>query len=49
VREVQAISGDTVLVDVAVDAVRQWEYRPSMVDGQPRPSNERIAINFSLR
>jgi protein TonB len=46
---VQAISGDPVLVHAAVDAVRQWEYRPSLVNGQPRPSNARIAINFSLR
>ena len=49
VREVQAISGDPVLVHAAVDAVRQWEYRPSLVDGQPRPSNAQIAITFSLR
>ena len=49
VREVQAISGDPVLVHAAVDAVRQWEYRPSLVNGQPRPSHARIAINFSLR
>jgi TonB family protein len=49
VRAVKAISGDPVLVHAAVDAVRQWEYRPSLVNGQPRPSNARIAINFSLR
>ena len=49
VRAVRAISGDPVLVHAAVDAVRQWEYRPSLVNGQPRPSNARIAINFSLR
>jgi TonB family protein len=49
VREVQAISGDPVLVHAAVDAVRQWEYQPLLVNGQPRPSDARIAINFSLR
>ena len=49
VREVQAISGDPVLVHAAVEAVRQWEYRPLLVDGHPRPSDERIAINFSHR
>jgi protein TonB len=47
VQAVQAISGDPVLVRAAVDAVRQWEYQPSLVDGQPRQSDMRIVITFS--
>ncbi len=49
VQAVQAISGDPVLVHAAVDAVRQWEYQPPLVDGQPRQSDMRIVINFSPR
>ena len=49
VQQVQAISGDPVLARAAMEAVRQWEYQPSSVNGQPRPSDARIAINFSLR
>ena len=49
VQVVQAISGDPVLVSAAMDAVRQWEYQPSSVNGQPRQSDTRIVINFSLR
>jgi general secretion pathway protein A len=49
VQAVNAISGDPELVRSAMDAVRQWEYQPSLVNGQPRQSDERIEINFSLR
>jgi TonB family protein len=49
VQKVQTISGDPALVPAAVDAVRQWGYQPSLVNGQPRQSDMRIVINFSLR
>jgi len=49
VQAVSAISGDPALVRSAMDAVRQWEYRPSLVNGQPRQSDERIEITFPLR
>jgi protein TonB len=49
VQAVQTISGDPVLVRAAVDAVRQWEYQPSSVNGQPRQSDMHIVIAFSRR
>jgi protein TonB len=49
VQDVRAISGNPGLVDAAVEAVRQWQYQPSFVNGQPRQSDARIVINFSLR
>ena len=49
VQSVNAISGDPELVRPAMDAVRQWEYQPSLVNGQPRQSDERIEITFALR
>jgi TonB family protein len=49
VREVHAISGNPALVEAAVDAVRQWEYKPSLVNGQPQGSDAHIVIAFSLR
>ncbi len=49
VQDVRAISGNPGLVDAAVEAVRQWQYQPPFVNGQPRQSDARIVINFSLR
>jgi TonB family protein len=49
VQEVQTISGDPVLVRAAVDAVRRWEYQPSLVNGQPRQSDTQIVITFVRR
>jgi protein TonB len=49
VQAVQAISGDPGLASAAMDAVRQWEYQPSSVNGEPRQSDARIVIVFSLR
>ena len=49
VQAVKPISGDPVLVRSAIDAVRQWEYQPSLVNGQPRQSDERVVITFSPR
>jgi TonB family protein len=49
VQEVQTISGDPMLARAAVDAVRQWEYQPSLVNGQPRQSDMQIVISFVRR
>jgi anaerobic magnesium-protoporphyrin IX monomethyl ester cyclase len=35
VKEVGVIDGEPVLVDAAVRAVKQWRYRPLVVDGKP--------------
>jgi protein TonB len=49
VKELRAVSGDPELVSAALDAVRQWEYQPPLVNGQPRQSDTRIIVNFTLR
>lgn len=35
VKDVDPIAGDPILVGPATDAVRQWEYRPYVVNGKP--------------
>jgi anaerobic magnesium-protoporphyrin IX monomethyl ester cyclase len=35
VREVKVIEGDPLLSPAAVDAVKQWKYKPLIVDGMP--------------
>lgn len=48
VTHVQPLSGPPALVSAAVDAVRQWRYKPTMLDGQPVETQEDIAIAFRL-
>ena len=37
------------LDDAAVEAVRQWEYRPTLLNGVPVPVIMPVTVNFQLR
>jgi protein TonB len=38
-----------MLDDAAVDAVRQWEFTPTLVNGQPAPLLMTVTVNFTLQ
>jgi len=42
------VTGNPLLAEAAVHAVRQWIYQPNLVDGHPVESQTRIKINFTL-
>jgi TonB family protein len=42
-------SPDAALTQAAMDAVSQWRYRPSSLDGQPIEVMTTIDVNYSLR
>ena len=48
VRQVQVIGGPAFLVPAAVEAVKQWVYRPTLLNGQPVEVIAPIEINFIL-
>jgi periplasmic protein TonB len=48
VQDVQVESGLPVLAQAAINAVRQWRYKPYMIDGEPVEVDSRITINFTL-
>ncbi len=48
VRDVRVESGLPILAQAAMDAVKQWRYKPYMVDGEPVEVDSRITINFTL-
>jgi TonB family protein len=45
---VKIISGDPSLARAAADAVKQWKYRPYLLDGSPVEIQTQITVNFKL-
>ena len=48
VREIHVVSGHPMLVPAAVDAVKNWQYTPSLLDGKPIEIKTRILVPFTL-
>jgi len=48
VQDVRVDSGLPLLAQAAIDAVKQWLYRPYLVNGEPVEVDSRITINFTL-
>jgi len=49
VRNLQVLSGYCSFSDAAVRAVRQWQYKPTLLDGEPVLVDTTIEINYSLK
>lgn len=45
---VQLISGHPDLAAAAIDAVKQWQYRPYLLNGSPVKVETQIQVNFTL-
>ncbi|MBZ5537787.1 MAG: energy transducer TonB [Acidobacteriia bacterium] len=48
VQDLKVESGHPLLVPAAVDAVSQWRYRPTLLNGQPVEVITTITVNFKL-
>lgn len=48
VKNIAVVEGDPELADAAVEAVRQWRYRPYTVDGKAVEMQTRVTIKFTL-
>ncbi len=44
----KALSGPMLLRQAAVDSVGQWKYSPSLIDGNPAPSQVTVSVEFRL-
>ena len=44
----QVVSGHPLLVQAALDAVRQWRYQPTLLNGEPVEVDTEIDVIFSL-
>lgn len=48
VENLRVLSGHPVLVPAALDAVRQWRYRPTLLNGEPVEVITLVTVNFIL-
>jgi len=48
IEKLQPLSGHPFLVKAALDAVRQWRYRPYILNGEPIEVDTRVTVNFTL-
>ena len=42
------VSGPTLLQQAAMDALKQWKYRPAMLDGKPVSMHLTVTLQFRL-
>jgi protein TonB len=48
VQQLQLVSGHPLLVQAALDAVKQWRYQPTLLNGEPVEVETEIDVIFSL-
>jgi protein TonB len=48
VQDLQYISGPPLLMKSAMDAVRQWRYKPTLLNGEPVDVDTTISVVFTL-
>jgi periplasmic protein TonB len=48
ITKVRVLSGEAMLAQAATDAVRQWKYRPFLLNDEPVQVETQITIKFKL-
>jgi protein TonB len=48
-KEITVRSGHPLLIDAAVNCVRQWKYQPAILNGVPVESPVHIQVHFRLQ
>ncbi len=48
VENVRVVSGHPLLVTAALEAVRQWIYQPTLLNGKPVQVITTVDVNFAL-
>jgi protein TonB len=48
IRELEAISGHPMLIPAAIDAVKQWHYRPYLLNGEAVEVETNITVTFQI-
>jgi protein TonB len=48
IQELHSLGGPALLIQAAMDAVKQWVYQPTMLNGEPVQVETTIDVNFTL-
>jgi protein TonB len=48
IHELRVVSGHALLIQAAMDAVKQWVFAPTILNGQPVEVQAPIQVNFVL-
>jgi protein TonB len=48
IQNLQLISGHAMLAPAAIEAVKQWRYKPYLLNGEPVAVETQVIVNFSL-
>src|SRR5271155_2183591 len=48
IQNLQLISGHPMLTNAAIEAVKQWRYKPYLLNGEPVAVETTVVVNFSL-
>ncbi len=48
IQNLQLISGHPMLAPAAIEAVKQWRYRPYLLNGEPVAVETQVVVNFTL-
>jgi protein TonB len=48
VEEVSVLEGPEPLIQAAADAVKQWIYKPTLLNGEPVKVQTTVTVNFTL-
>jgi protein TonB len=48
IKELQAVSGHPLLVPAAIESVKQWRYRPYLLNGEPVEVETNITVTFQI-
>ena len=46
--EARVVSGPPLLIQAAMDAVRQWKYEPTYLNDEPVPVQLNVTVQFRL-
>jgi periplasmic protein TonB len=48
IENLRILTGHPMLAPAAIEAVRQWRYRPYILNGEPVEVETQITVNFAL-
>jgi protein TonB len=48
IQDLKVISGPAMLQSAALDAVKQWRYKPYILNGDPTEVDTTVTVNFNL-